>query len=358
MAVAKKTKTRSHFKSIDDKYYGPEPINIDATDRSAVADALNWYNYMFTHTQAKMWLLEYMKKNNYSLQIIDQIKAAPEWQTVTTSGWMARMMMNGSVFNETQMTRFEDWIQRNALAGIKVEKTEPIKSAVTIQDRTQAKIYQLITDLEEAIDNDSKLDIYQWLTGKEATVQAANAIRAFYANHYLDHEPDEFDTSSVKKARAELKKYWEDFNNSVDRYLNNKKAVKIRSPRAKKVKSATEMIKNLKFQKQFPDLKIVSVNPIEIIGAQQLWVYNTKYKKLTQYVNQSPQGLQVKGTTLVGWDVEKSLTKSIRKPDVTIAELLKAGKVSIRTFLSHIKTNELKPNGRLNSDTVLLRVIK
>ena len=119
-----------------------------------------------------------------------------------------------------------------------------------------------------------------------------------------------------------------------------------------------DLIKNLKFQKEFPQLKIVSVNPAEIIGAQQLWVYNTKYKKLTQYVNQSPQGLQIKGTTLIGYDVEKSLTKSVRKPEDTLGGLLKAGKVAIRTFMGDLKTNETKPSGRLNEDTILLRVIK
>jgi hypothetical protein len=87
-------------------------------------------------------------------------------------------------------------------------------------------------------------------------------------------------------------------------------------------------------------------------------VYNTKYKKLTQYISMSPNGLQVKGTTLIGYDPELSVTKSLRKPDVTIAELLKAGKVAIRTFMSDLKTTASAPNGRINEQTILLRVIK
>ena len=189
----------------------------------------------------------------------------------------------------------------------KVEEAVPTdRPVINIQDRVQAKIQQLITDCEEAIDTIPNLNIYEWLAGKEASSQAATAIRDFYAKCIGDHEPDEFDTRAEKKARADQKKFWEEFVALVDRFINNKKAVKVRKPREKKVKSAVELIKNLKFQKEDKDLKIVSVHPAEIIGATQLWVYNTKYRKLTQYVTQSPNGFGIKGTSLTGWDTELS----------------------------------------------------
>ena len=213
-------------------------------------------------------------------------------------------------------------------------------------------------DCEEAIDSNPALNIYEWLKGKEATVQAANAIRDFYAKWLPDFEEDEFDTRAEKKQRAEQKKYWEGFIADCDRYCGNKKATKIRKPREKKVKSAVDQVSKMKFQKEFPPLKIVSVNPAEMIGASQVWTYNTKYKKLTRYDAAGPKGIQVKGTTLIGYDEEKSLTKSVRKPEVTIQQLLSAGKVALRNILTDLKTNETKPNGRINTDTIILRVIK
>ena len=102
----------------------------------------------------------------------------------------------------------------------------------------------------------------------------------------------------------------------------------------------------------------MSVNPAEIIGCNQLWTYNTKYKKLSRYDASGPNGIQVKGTTLIGFDVEKSLTKSVRKPEVTIQNLLSAGKVALRSIMDDLKTNVTQPNGRINTDTIILRVIK
>lgn len=353
-----KGKTRSQVKSIDHKAYGDEPLIEGTPTETELTEAFNFYNYMYDQTQAKKWLIEYMKKNKYSSQKIDEVRSAPDWRTPTTTGWMARMMMNGTVFNEAYMDRFEERIRLNALAGMKTNVPTVKANVVSIQDRTQAKIKQLICDCEEAIDADPALNVYDWLKRQEATAQAATAIRDFYSRCIGDHEPDEFDTRAEKKRRLELKKYWEEFIADCDRYIGNKKAVKIRKPRERKVKSAIDLVKNLKFQKEDPSLKIVSVNPAEIIGCKQLWVYNTKYKKLTRYDASGPNGIQVKGTTLTGYDVESALTKSLRKPDISLQSLLSTGKVALRSFMSELKTNETKPNGRINEFTILLRVIK
>lgn len=359
--VTKPKLTRSAVKSIDDKYYGSEPIELDTENYSQYRDALNWYNYMYDHDQAREWLLDFMKKNGFERAQIADVRRCPKHAVPTTIGWQARMMANGNKLTESSMNYFNQRLD-DLFALAQLYKSEETVAAdrpvVNIQDRVQAKIQHLITECEEAIDNDPALNIYDWLTGKEASPQAANAIRDFYAKCVGDHEPDEFDTRAEKKARELQKKFWEEFVALIDRYINNKKAVKVRKPREKKVKSAVELIKNMKFQKEDKSLKIVSVHPAEVIGAKQLWTYNTKYKKLTRYDASGPNGIQVKGTTLIGYDAETALSKSLRKPDISLQSLLSAGKVALRTFMDTINTASSVPNGRINEQTVLLRVVK
>lgn len=357
--VQKPRISRAARVSLDDKYYGPEPIDIS---KKGFTDALNWYNYMFEQEETRDWLFEYLKKNDYAKSDIAAIRKLPKYKVTKTACSVARILLNGNQLPEKNLTYFRNTVQSLIEAGrlikdeAKDEATE--KPAISIQERTQAKINTLITECEEAIDQDPNLNIYQWLQGKEATAQAAAAIRDFYARWIDDFEPDEYDTRTEKKRRAEQKAFWESFVADCDRYCGNKKVAKVRKPREKKQKSAVDLVKGLKYQKEFPQLKIVSVNPAEVIGCSQLWTYNTKYKKLTRYDAVGPSGIQVKGTTLIGYDVETSLTKSLRKPDITIQQLLSAGKVSLRKIMDELKTNETKPNGRINSDTVLLRVIK
>jgi hypothetical protein len=362
VAIKIKTKTkpkqisRSAIKSIDDKAYGPEPIQI-----KDFTDALNWYNYMSDDEKSRDWFFTYVKKH-YTKNEVAALRKLPKWKISKTLGSVARILTNGNKLPQNNMDYFDrsvkDLVKLASSTIEEVETKEKPKTTITIQDRVQAKIHNLITDCEEAIDTISNFNVYNWLVAKEVTPQAANAIREYYSKFAADHEPDEHDTPAMKKSRAQLKKHWGEFVLLIDRYINNKKAVKVRKPREKKVKSAVELVKNLKFRKEDPSLKIVSVHPAEIIGCQQLWVYNTKYRKLIQYQAVGPAGIQVKGTTVTGWDTESSTSKTLRKPEEALTGLLSAGKVTLRSFMSNIKTTESKPNGRINSECILVRVIK
>lgn len=358
-----KTKPRSAVKSFDEKHYGTEPIVIGA-DAAKYGDALNWYNYMHDNEQAREWLLEYMKNAEFKREQIAAVRRCPKHKVITTIGWQARIMMNGNVLPASSMVFFKEKLNELYVIGgdIREETATIVKPVVDIQARIRARTNTLITMIEEQLDsvmNGGTFDIYSFMQKHEVTPQIAGYIRDYYLP--MKEEAD-LEDEQVKEAYGKKLKFWRTFYTALiadcDKFINNRKAVKIRKPREKKVKSAVDLVKDLKFQKEEPSLRIVSVHPTEVVGCNQLWVYNTKYKKLTQYISMSPQGIQVKGTTLTGWDTELSVSKSLRKPEITIPELLKVGKVAIRSFMPELKTTASAPNGRLNEQTILLRVIK
>jgi hypothetical protein len=49
--------------------------------------------------------------------------------------------------------------------------------------------------------------------------------------------------------------------------------------------------------------------------------------------------------------------RTLRKPDVITKQVLEAGKVQLRKVLTDLTTTETKLNGRINADTILLRVL-
>ena len=348
-------------KSIDQKYYGNEPIKVDTSNFGAYSDALNWYNYMFEHDKAREWLLEYMKKSGYQKSQIADIRKCPKYSVPTTIGWQARMMMNGNKLTEKSMDFFNQHLDRLfALANSVIEDSPKADNVVSIQDRVKKANSRIIAEAEAEV-IDERGSMYEFLQARQATPAVAKKMLEYYQRIYDevmsdDEQVKEAYGKRLKSERAFIQSVVDDLN----RYIGNKKAVKVRKPRAKKTKSVVDLVKNVKYQKEFPALKIVSVNPTEIIGASQVWVYNTKYRKLTQYVSQSPTGLGVKGTTLTGWDTELSVSKSIRssQSEKLIQQLLSSGKVALRTFLSSIKTSSTSPNGRVNECTVILRVVK
>jgi len=165
--------------------------------------------------------------------------------------------------------------------------------------------------------------------------------------------------SDIKKFRTAI----EELLSALDFIIDQAKAT--RKPRKAKPKSADKLVEKLKYLKADPKYNLASVNPTDVVGASELWVFNIKTRKLGKYVasNIDPKGmgragsgLQVKGTTITGFDESLSIQKTLRKPEEQLKEFKAAGKVALRKFLDDIKTTDTKLNGRCNTDTVLLKI--
>jgi len=351
-------------KSMDKAFVGNEPIiaEIHGRNDSELTRAFNWYNYVYDIADGKSWLLQWMKLEKFDKSTIEAIKKSPDVYTPTTICWVAKMALNGTKFADANIDYVKGRIaeiceryNRNKLPDVEEEKPSNI---VSIQDRTKAKVDQILTMAEEEV-IDSGLPMYQFLQKHSCTPAAANYMRAYYIK-----SRDELfsDDPQVKEAYGKnLKKwqaFWQGVIDDIDRYVGNKKAVKVKKEKIVKVKPISKVVEKLNYQKEDPTLKIVSVLPQEVIGAKELWVYNTKEKKLTVFYATGSAGLGVKGSTLINFDIERSESKRLRKPEVTLSELLKAGKVAIRKIMPSLTTTAVKPTGRINNMTILLKAIK
>ena len=186
-------------------------------------------------------------------------------------------------------------------------------------------------------------------------------MRPFYVDCYNElvdvyNNDDEYYVEAWSHLKPKYHKKMMDFYgiivDDLDRIIKNSTAQ--RKPRKKKTLSASRLVKKLKYQQVFNDLKLVSVNPEKIIGATELWVYNTRYKTLGVYhaVN-TVRGLSVKGCTIQHFDEDTSVQKTARKPQDILSVLTKR---SLKKQLNHMKTKEQIMTGRLNAQTILLGV--
>ena len=65
-----------------------------------------------------------------------------------------------------------------------------------------------------------------------------------------------------------------------------------------------------------------------------------------------------KGSSIINFAEAKSVSKKLRKPEVMLPEVLSGGKVFLRNVIESIRAVESQLNGRINADTILLRIIK
>ena len=266
----------------------------------------------------------------------------------------------------------------------------------TIQERIRDQAYKQSEKLEEWLDgfiSDKKnfdpkgFDFKQHFSEMNVTQAHARKLKGFYETELDDFKAlDRYPTAGQLKKmseheqdmwlqlkegyghfkKAEVKKLRDAINellSALDFVIDTAKAT--RAPRKSKPKSATKLVEKLKFLKVDEKYKLASISPDQIIGASELWVFNVKTRKLGKYVasNIDPQGmgragsgLQVKGTTILAYDEQQSIQKTLRKPAEQLKEFKDSGKVKLRKFMDDIQTTDTKLNGRCNPDTILLKV--
>ena len=248
---------------------------------------------------------------------------------------------------------------------VNIEKVE--KKVVSIQDRLQSKVEDFISSIESRVDDfiesdyKTKYDAYNHLLEIGCKAAHARKMRPFYVDCYNElvdvyNKEDEFYLEAWSHLKPKYHKTMMDFYgiivDDLDRIIKNSTAQ--RKPRKKKTLSASRLIKGLKYQQEFSELKLVSINPEKIIGANTLWVYNTRYKTLGVYhaVN-TVRGLSVKGCTIQHFDENESVQKTARKPKEALNVL---NKRTLKAMLKNMKTKEQPLTGRINAQTILLGV--
>jgi hypothetical protein len=170
------------------------------------------------------------------------------------------------------------------------------------------------------------------------------------------HDPDLKEGYAYTKTQMKrLQKFYAAITTGATMLIESSKTT--RKPRKSKVVSIDKIVEKLKFQKEDGALGLVSINPRDIVGAKELWVYNTKTRKIGHYIATDAQGLGVKSATILNFSSE-STEKTLRKPKEQLKTFKAAGKVALRTFMADIATLDTKLKSRLNENHILLKVVK
>jgi len=244
----------------------------------------------------------------------------------------------------------------------------------SIQERVREVSLGMTEEIEAAIEafqtdpetfDPKAFKVLNLLKAKQAKAAHARIIRDFYAGDLTellelasgkaDEQLKEGYSHRSKKQIKSFIAFLQEIESACNMLMQEAKVNK--KPRAKKAVDKDKIIAKLKYKKSDEPLKLVSINPADIIGAQELWIFNSKTRKLGKYVAAEFQELGIKGTTITGFSETKSVQKTLRKPAEQIKAFKEAGKVVLRKFLEDINAVDTKMNGRINEEIMLLKVI-
>ena len=360
----------------DEKYTGGEPEwPAEAKDwpedkfDSLLRKSFYYYNYYYSQKDTKKYVVEWMQKTSEFTK--EEIKAfiRSSDKSIPMTACSLIMAHRKGMPLRPRHIEFLDEVILEAIKHTEPEVQDVVATPAqvaarpTIQDRMNEKTSELIGELEGKYDDMESFKPYDWLTNKNVIQSQLSKYEELYTKRKTELELAQGKSdaqlkegySHYKAADFKRRIGWiNDLLAAIEQYRGVKKATK--KLRVKKAPSKEKVVAKLKYAKDDKALKVVSINPADIVGAAELWVYNTKTRKLGKYVAASYQTLGVKGTSIVGFDTDKSVAKTLRKPEEQLKEFAKAGKVVLRTFIKDIKAVETKLNGRIGTDILLLKV--
>jgi len=350
-------------------------------------EAMSYYNLEHSGRELKSKVIDWMGRNGYDRDQIQDFKNTKDWRCSVVMGAIAACLLRGMPesrpdFNGGRNTA--EWLKNAIATAVESGKEDEVpvvevkKVAApepTIQEKIRDQAVKISEDIDYTIDSwivDSEAfdpkayKVLNMLRGKGCKAQQARYIKSFFQRGYdellelasgsADEQLREAYSRHARKNIRKLIDFYESVLTACDQIAAEAKVIK--KPRAKKVKPAEDLVKRVKFKVGDDKLGITSVPPAQLVRAQSAIVYNTKTRKIGLYHAVNSEGFSIKGTTLTNF-TEKSFQKTLRKPLLELKEFKEQNtQKRVETWFGKIKTTETVLTGRLNEDVVILKVFK
>ena len=400
MATKAATKTRVTKKQViahrtravkdtSPNWEGCETWNGDQFHRYFV-NAMAYYRLESEVKTFKPFVVKWMTEIGCAKEDISAMKKIKDNRINTTMGAVASCLLRGMTPQREDFNKGKDssaWLRAEIVKvlaegkddvdpEVAAAEKEAAKADVytpSIQERVRESALKMTEEIENALEsfhadkeafNPKEFKIVSVLRGHQAKAAHARIIKEFYsrdlnellelASGNADEQLKEGYSHLARKYVKKLIDFYQEIHSACDMLTQEAKLTK--KPRAKKPTDKAKVVAKLKFKKNDEALKLVSINPVDIIGAKELWVYNTKSRKIGRYVAEEYKELGIKGTSITGFSENLSVMKTVRKPEEKIKEFKAAGKVQLRKFLDEINATEARMNGRINEEIILLKI--
>jgi hypothetical protein len=331
-------------------------------------------------TAMRTWI---KKQNSLTRDQQQALTKLPDWYLVNYGkyAWIAQKLgfMAPSIQQHLE-TLLPEWLKRaEEIKNVPLAtdediiSTETTKKVVNIQERMWEQLIELCGAWDETLDlvvnGDVAIGTFDPYTDmrtyREGMVKPAHAkmIKDEYQFEYDEAvKVVEWQDADIKEAYGfmsvkQRKSYLEFFDKIItacNTYINTGKAQrKTKKPKAVKKE---KLVEKLKYQVNDNDLGVASINPIDVIDCKELWVFNTKTRKLGVYfATELSTGLSVKGTSITNFTEHNSIQKTLRKPKDQLVNFKGNSKTKYGKAFAEISSTETKLNGRINDQTILLK---
>ncbi len=344
-----------------------EPVVTLENYNNSLNSALSWYTEHATEKMLRKYALEYFAKLNKKSEVLAINKASDS--EIRQLAIICRLKTREQFLTDKHIEFISETVEKlvTKYKVVKEKKTEEVKpsNVISIQERMEEKARELAGEIEGAIDDfvlskgKTTFSAKNYLLAHSVSAPIAKKIGDMYVKLYneladtINGEDDQLVEGYSNFNKRELKAFHKFVGEIIDdcnQMVQTAKAT--RAPRKRKATPPSKVVGKMKYMKEFAELNLKSCKPEDILTASELWVYNTKYRKVQVYKAEMGT-LSVKGTTIIGFSLKDSTSLTLRKPE-EFFKGLSLGKRALNAAIKKLTTKPTTPNGRINEECILL----
>jgi hypothetical protein len=358
-------KLRAKTEALLSAYKGNEPIITQEDYNVKLNQALYWYSEHADEKKLRKYAIEYFAKLNKKTEVL-AINKASDFE-IRQLAVLCRLLSREQYVSDKHKSFIENTVAElvskyKVVKEIKKE-TKPT-NIVGIQERIDDLFRKYAAEIDGELDEfikqkSSEFSAKNYLLANAVSSPVAKRIGELYSRT-LDELRDAIGGNDEQLVEAyshfskrELKKYADFVEGIVTDCLQHIQTAKAtRAPRKRKAINPAKVVSKMKYMREFSEFKLKSCNPADIISSTELWVYNTKYRRIQVY-KADYGNLNVKGTTIIGFSIKESISLTLRKPEEFFKDL-SFGKRALNSAIKKLTTKPSVPNGRINEECILL----
>ena len=349
---------------------GNEPSDEELADVTQYSANLQWYNVCCDVKEHRAFLEGFLEEANNTH--LDAIRRVPDVWLNLTACRIARMMSRGANLPETAVPFFKEklaeMIKRADDAPTDDDTPPSGGNRTTIQQNIRNKASDLVGELEGLIDDGVAINgwsAYKYLSENQVSSVVASKIidrfqpildELFQVQKKTDADLIEGYKHLSNKQLKLMIEFYQALIEDTEKFARVNK--KVKAPRKARPITAEKKLKLFKYSKENLTYKVKSINPEKILGATELWTFNTSNRILTVYRASNGDTLNVHRTAIVNFDPKASMSKRIgRNTEDIIKTAVTGGKRVLNGLMESISSGPAPFSDRVHDKIILLRAM-
>lgn len=336
--------------------------------------AFRWYNLTQDQRQSTEFIATWLEgqRNHQALAGM-----ARKWGHLNTVwGWLARCESQGLRLRISEVRKIHaaltDMVMRMAEAQRgRTPQADPAAPRVTqpLVERTPTTLQQAQAEIQVSLD-DFVQNGFQGQPGVLATLMRLKItpaqVPAVQARlQRLRTELQEL----IDEKTPDLVEAWGQFSRREHRALlawldlalqQTQSLVTVqtaaRKPRSRRASNPTKLVSKFQYLHASQEFQATSVDPVEILRAREVWLYDTARRRLQRIqVDDTQTALYVRGNKILGHSESQSAWKILRNPQKDLPAFLALNKAAARKWFDDLRGQAHPATCRGSEQTLILR---